>query len=144
MHPSQSRREKIGTIFFFLSKPLTYFHRTNITSFINYINITNITNRELKLEITQLVIKLPIGDFEFGFGVCRIGIGDLGLRIEEEEIWAKHQSPFQNHQLVISTFSSLIIQIYQCYQFTKSNNITNITNITSRHGICHGRSEFYV
>ena len=61
-----------------LLKPLIYFHRANITSIINYINITNITNRELKLEITQLVIKLPIGDFEFGFGVCRIGIGDLG------------------------------------------------------------------
>ena len=48
------------------------------------------------------MIQLPIGDFEFGIGVFRIG--DWGFRIEdwEKKILAKHQSPIQNHHLVIN------------------------------------------
>ena len=47
------------------------------------------------------MIKIPIGDFEFGIGVFRIG--NWGFRIGDwgKIIWAKHQSTFQNHQLVI-------------------------------------------
>ena len=59
--------------------------------------------KELKVENLPLVIKLPIGDFEFG--VCVFRIGDWGVRIEDwgKMIWAKHQSPIQNHQLCISS-----------------------------------------
>ena len=44
------------------------------------------------------MIKLPIGDFGFGFG--NFWIGDWSFRIGDwEEI--SSQSPIQNHQLVI-------------------------------------------
>ena len=65
----------------------------------------------------QLVI------FNLGLVFLWLGIEDLGSRIVEKYIWAKHQSPIQHHHLD-SMYIMDIMDIMNTVNIIKSMNIT--------------------
>ena len=74
-----------------------------------------------------MVIKLPIGDFELGIGIFRIrywGFKSPILNFKNTIPQFKITNWSFDHQLVISTFSSLITELssgYLCLDFLRQD-----------------------